>query len=143
MRLTWRKAITYLLVAGVGLALPASALAAKRKSPKSRGTAAPAKDVTATKDGKVLSDTARGVKSADTTFDGRKHVEPVKGKQTARRTPQQAIIDYKASGENPRLKPKRIDVPPPATSNSTKPAPVARKSASTPSKSTTTKSDKR
>jgi len=73
------------------------------------------KDVRSTPTGKVLDETARGIRPAGNTFDGRAYTPPVQvDKSTSTRTPQQAIEDYKKSGDKPGPKTlKTKPVPPP------------------------------
>jgi hypothetical protein len=114
----------FFLVLGFG-----STMAAEKSKPSKDVTSTPRaaekaklpKDVTSTPTGKVLNDLGKGNQPAGHVFDGRKgNPPPVQvNKSTSKRTPRQAIDEYKKSGPPPsgnkglKIKPPPPPPPPP------------------------------
>ena len=108
MRRMWMGALAVVMAFALGAG---GAVAAEKKGQASKNVrSAPAaekkvqvpKDVRSTPTGKVLHETASGIRPAENTFDGRAYTTPVQvDKSTSTRTPQQAIEDYKKSGDRP------------------------------------------
>jgi len=121
MRRVWMGALAvvmaFALAAGGAAAAEKKAKASKevKSAPAAEKKAQVPKDVRSTPTGKVLDETARGIRPAGNTFDGRAYTLPVQvDTSTSTRTPQQAIEDYKRSGDKPGPKTlKTKPVPPP------------------------------
>ena len=121
MRRIWMGALavvmTFALTAGGAAAAEKKAQASKqvKSAPAAEKKVQVPKDVRSTPTGKVLNETARGIRPAGNTFDGRAYKPPVQvDKSTSTRTPQQAIQDYKKSGDRPgpkTLKTKPVPAP--------------------------------